>query len=166
MNVDEFKEKYAPILSKKFQIDYHAHVNFKPTIWGKQFKGLGNDVLISAHFTGPASAYSYVKMDGVLYPQVYNPFEFFLRYYQNSYLDDRVHHDYGGKKKNEFICPTGKIIPDSWYDFGGTGENGAPKETIRNHPACVKKKQGSFFDHLPCPCNRLTYGLSASEFDS
>ena len=49
VNVDldreTFNEQYSKILEKNFQIDHFAgHVNFKPTIWGKQFKRLGNFV--------------------------------------------------------------------------------------------------------------------------
>ena len=106
-----------------------------------------------------------MNLDGTLILQVYDPFAAFLTHYKNTYLEDRRHSAYGGSKQTEIICEKGKEVADTWYDFGGNGvARGVGK--VRNHPGCVSKKQGSFFDHLPCPCNRLTYGLSAKNFES
>eukprot|EP01080_Neovahlkampfia_damariscottae_P008036 gene8036-12502_t len=167
VNREVFKQKYQPMLSKRFQIDETEEyiVNFRPTIWGTQYKALGNNVLISA-FVGEhkekPKEYSYVNIDGTLIPQIYDPFAAFLVNDQNSYLEDRKHSVHG-KDQKEIICNKGKVYLDSWYDFGGKGTTKGSGQ-LRNHPGCISKKQGSFFDDLPCPCNRLTHGLSSKEF--
>eukprot|EP01080_Neovahlkampfia_damariscottae_P008046 gene8046-12508_t len=171
VNVDldrsTFQNDYENILKKKFQIDHHyGHVNFKPTIWGNQFKDLGNDVLISAIFKKlpEKTKFSYVRMDGVLYPQIYNPFKAFMTHYRNSYLEHRLHNGFGGAKSDDSNCKPGKSFVDIWYDYGGKGTS-KPNGSLKNHPSCVKAPKGSFFDNIPCPCNRLTHGLSSKNFE-
>ena len=105
------------------------------------------------------------KMDGVLYPQIYDPFKAFLHHYDNTYLEHRLHKGFGGKAKLG-NCAPGKSFIDHWYDYGGKGYSKPTNEMIKNHPACIESPKGSFFDQLPCPCNRLTYGLSAKKFSS
>jgi hypothetical protein len=147
-------------LKKKFQVDIisHLHVNIKPTIWGKQFKQLGNDVLISITFASPPAKESFVKFDGKLISQPFDVFQEFLKYYGNSYLANRKHKNWEHSEDDN--CPSGKLFTEDWYDFGGTGSSLEPQKMIANHPACFNQKQGSFFDNLPCPCSKLAHGFN------
>jgi hypothetical protein len=155
----KFKQDFIPILSKKFQVDIlnENHVNLKPTIWGQQFKELGNNVLISLRFEEKPFQHSFVKVDGKLIAQPFEPFQVFLKNFGNSYFEVGKQKQFQQSEGDN--CARGKFFHDNWFDFGGKGES-KPSGKIMNHPACVDQKQGSYFDNLPCPCNKLTHGLN------
>jgi hypothetical protein len=141
MDPKVFQKKFHEKLSKKFQISTNGNqLKFKPIWMSSHSRIIENYVLFNAILKNKGNSpnqISYLNLNGMLIPQVYDPFG-----------------DYFSQQKEYFsLNPVQRTKEDCEK----------VKNSIKNHPGCVVHKSGSFFDELPCPCNRLTFGLKSNE---
>jgi hypothetical protein len=133
-----FNEKFHEKLSKKFQISSHGNqLKFKPIWMSSHSRIIENYVLFNATFkkeTNSPKQLSYLNLKGILIPQVFDPFGEYFSLKKEYFSLEQV-------QKTREDC----------------------NNAVKNHPGCVVHQSGSFFDELPCPCNKLTFGLKSTE---